>query len=204
MADGNPAPPSNDEAPELAALTSVLAVFQRLAPEARERLLQTIATFFGISTSLIPAQSSRSIPPHVTPSAAGPSFSEDRSISPKEFMWQKAPRTDVERVACLAYYLTHYRDMPQFRTLDVSKLNTEAAQPKFSNTAVSSNNAVKMGYLVPASKGTRQLSAMGEQFVRALPDREAAKEALAAARPRRRPRKANSAKQGQVGVSGAE
>ena len=45
MADENPAPPSNDEVPELAALTSVLAVFQRLAPEARERLLQTIATF---------------------------------------------------------------------------------------------------------------------------------------------------------------
>jgi len=61
---------------------------------------------------------------------------------------EKQPRTDVERVACLAYYLTHYRNTPYFKTLDLGKLNTEAAQPKFSNAAYASNNALKMGYLV--------------------------------------------------------
>lgn len=54
---------------------------------------------------------------------------------PKEFMVQKRPRTDIERVACLGFYLTHYRDTPHFKTLDISKLNTEAAQPKFTNAA---------------------------------------------------------------------
>jgi hypothetical protein len=77
---------------------------------------------------------------------------------------EKQPRTDVERVACLAYYLTHYRDMPHFKTLDLAKLNTEAAQPKFSNAHYASQNALNMGYLAPADKGQRQLSAAGEQF----------------------------------------
>jgi len=105
-------------------------------------------------------------------SGATPTFSEDRSIKPKQFMFQKQPRTDVEKVACLAYYLTHYRDTPYFKTLDISKLNTEAAQVKFSNAAVAVENATRLRYLVPATKGNKQLSSLGEQFVLALPDRD--------------------------------
>jgi hypothetical protein len=101
----------------------------------------------------------------------------------------KQPRTDVERIACLAFYLTYYRDLPHFKTLDLAKLNTEAAQPKFSNTAYAATNALKMGYLAPATKGQRQISAAGEQFVSALPDREAAKLAMLNARPKRSPRR---------------
>ena len=104
-------------------------------------------------------------------------------------MLEKQPRTDVERMACLAYYLTHYRDQPSFKTLDLSKLNTEAAQPKFANAANATNNAVKRNYLVPSTKGQKQLSAPGERFVLALPDRDAARLAMAAVRPRRRARR---------------
>src|SRR5438105_4083846 len=43
--------------------------------------------------------------------------------TPKAFLLEKRPRTDVERVACLAYYLTHYREMPEFKTNDITKLN---------------------------------------------------------------------------------
>jgi hypothetical protein len=86
----------------------------------------------------------------------------------------------------LAYYLTHYRDQPHFKTLDISKLNTEAAQIKFSNPALSVNNAAITGYLAQASKGNKQISAAGEVFVAALPDREAAQAAMAKARPKRK------------------
>src|SRR5207249_5163711 len=113
---------------------------------------------------------------------------------PKEFLLEKQPRTDVERIACLAFYLTHYRDTPHFKTLDLSKLNTEAAQPKFSNAANSANNAVKRGYIVPSTKGNRQLSAAGERFVNALPDREAARQVMATSQPRRKPRRSSQAK----------
>jgi hypothetical protein len=118
-------------------------------------------------------------------------------MSPKEFLLEKQPRTDVERIACLAYYLTHYRGTPHFKTLDLSMLNTEAAQPKFANAAYSANNAVKMRYLVPSTKGQRQISAVGERFVRALPDRDAAKTALESIRRRPRRKRGRQSSNGQ-------
>jgi hypothetical protein len=175
-----------DDAHQLEALAAVLpeviASFKKVHLGSRRRLLDTVATFFGIqSASGAPSTSAR---------AAGPSFSEDRSISPKEFLRQKQPRTDVERVACLAYYLTHYRDTPHFKTLDISQLNTEAAQIKFANAANSVNNASTYGYLTATTQGNKQLTSGGEAFVEALPDREAAKEAMTMARPRRKRRAA--------------
>jgi hypothetical protein len=74
--------------------------------------------------------------------------------------------------------------MPEFTTLDISKLNTEAAQRKLSNATAAVNNASQYGYLVPAGKGTKQISAAGERYVQMLPNYEGAKEAMTAARPR--------------------
>lgn len=105
-----------------------------------------------------------------------PKFSDSKELSPKQFMLEKKPISDVEKVACLAYYLTRYRQTPHFKTLDLSKLNTEAAQRKFSNAPQAANDAVKRGLIVSAIKGKRQLSGIGEQFVQALPDREAARQ----------------------------
>ena len=79
-------------------------------------------------------------------SVAPPIANSRPDITPKEFILQKQPHTGVERVACLAYYLTHYRDISHFKTLDISKLNTEAAQPKFANAALSVNDASKTGH----------------------------------------------------------
>ena len=79
-----------------------------------------------------------------------------------------------------------------FKTADISSLNTETAWPGFSNASKTVANAVQYGYLTSGSKGTRQLSAAGEQFVLALPDRDAAREAMAQyTKPRR---KSNSKK----------
>jgi hypothetical protein len=181
MSDANENPDS-----ALHALQIIISTLSRLDEKARERVLQSVATFFGASISGRVQQEAT-----VTqrPGLRSLDFSADNAPSPKEFMMEKQPRTDVERIACLAYYLTHFREMPHFKTLDLAKLNTEAAQAKFSNAGFSSTNALNMGYLAPAINGHRQLSAAGEQFVRVLPDREAAKAVMAAARPRRKSRK---------------
>jgi len=171
------------------ALKQMLDIMNNVDPESRQRLIQSLATFFDLS--------------HVATSGAhtvghkreGIPFSEEKVLSPKEFLFQKKPQSDVERVTALAYYLTHYRDTPYFKTLDISKLNTEAAQAKFSNAAYAVENAAKYGYLVPASKGNKQLSASGELFVEALPDREAAKVAMQSARPKRKFKKGNQSKE---------
>jgi hypothetical protein len=181
-----------DYSADLTALGTVVAAMQRLDPLARQRLLTTVAAFFNLSMG-------RGNPP-VTTNTRGLSdrtnaqsddatFSEDRSLSPKEFLLQKKPLTDIERVACLAYYLTHYRDTPQFKTLELSQLNTEAAQVKFSNAAKGVDNATRAGLLIATTKGNKQISANGELYVQALPDRQAAREAVAHVRPRRKSKK---------------
>jgi hypothetical protein len=164
-------------------LTQLVSALKPLSPDARARLFRTLATFFEIPVRETSALHGMRDTPIQVPEA--PTFSEDRSVSPKQFIFEKKPTTDVERVTCLAYYLTHYRSTPHFKTLDISKLNTEAAQIKFSNPAVAVDNASKAGFLVPASKGQRQISSVGELYVQALPDRTAARDAVEHARRKR-------------------
>ncbi len=172
-----------DESPDDAqVLADIIAALRRLSPESRKRVLDTVGTFFGDNVVFNFGARPQSASPSAAPGSTGPG--ESQAIPAKQFIADKAPRTDVERVACLAYYLTHYASTPHFKTVDLSRLNTEAAQPKFSNAAFATENATKMGYLVPAVKGHKQISAAGERFVQALPDREAAKQAMSAVRSR--------------------
>jgi hypothetical protein len=145
---------------EFEVLNKILAALQPLTPDQRRRIVRSLTSLLSVAQEGAVYEnqndSSQISTTHRVP------YSADLSISPKQFLLQKQPRTDVERIACLAFYLTHYRDAPHFKTLDLAKLNTEAAQPKFSNTAYAATNAAKMGYLAPAPKGQRQISAAGE------------------------------------------
>lgn len=171
--------------PDSEVLHSLVALFERADPESHERLFQTLGTYLGLSTP-VKRQNTSFGEPRAEAASVVANFTEDRSLSAKEFLAQKQPITDVERVACLAYYLAHYMNTRHFKTVDISRLNTEAAQIKFSNAAVAVENAASYGYLVPSGKGFKQISALGEEYVAALPDREAAK---AVTSRRRRPRR---------------
>lgn len=182
---------------EAQVLSEIISSLTKFNAETRERMLRTVASFFDAGQSIL-ATPKKGPPERGLParsSQADSSFSEDRTISPKEFLFEKAPETDIERIACLAYYLTHYRNTRHFKTLDLSKLNTEAAQIKFSNPTVAVDNAARAGLLVPSTKGNKQISAVGELYVQALPNRQAAKDSLTRARRRRK------SKKGQVASS---
>ena len=161
---------------------SFYAVFDEVAKKllpldqySRLRVYRTLGTLFDLEESYpkvagnvdsrVPANFSRE-----------PQFSSSEKPTPKKFLIEKRPNTNVERVACLAYYMAHYRDMREFKTIDINKLNTEAAQTKLSNPSHVIRDAVRAGYLTAATKDTKQLSADGERYVEALPDRNAAKE----------------------------
>ena len=182
----NELPPTGSDPLEFDALQAVLEALRNLPTEARHRVLGAASTFFGLSPAPLRQ-------PYASHGQALPdidaSFSASRAPSPKEFLFEKSPPTDLARVACLAYYLTHYRDTPHFKTIDISKLNTESAQLKLSNAAYAVDNAAKAGLLVPATKGNKQLSSVGERYVEALPDRDAARQAVAQAKPKRNSRK---------------
>lgn len=181
-------------------LGQIISFMKTLDPDARRRIYRTIGTFFQLEATPAPGPKpadGRLVNDNYVPRSPSieSTFSADRAQTPKQFLNEKQPRTDVERVACLAFYLTHYRDTAEFTTLDISKINTEAAQRKLANATVSVNNASQYGYLVPAGKGTKQISAAGERYVQALPNYDAAKDAMATARPRWKSKKSARAKQ---------
>jgi hypothetical protein len=187
--------PTQAPADDFELLKRIVDCLRPLDDDAKIRLLKSAITFlrldagFGYGTagaSQGAASTSRS--PHLASS-----FSTRTEMSPKQFLNEKQPANDIERVVCLGYYLTHFRNMPEFKTLDISKLNTEAAQPKFSNPSVPVDNATRRGFLVATSGWSKQLGAIGEQFVQALPDRDAAKGVLERVRMRKPRKKRNGA-----------
>lgn len=99
-------------------------------------------------------------------------------MTAKQFMADKQPKSDMERLTCLGYYLTHFRDTAAFKTVDLTHLNTEAALPKMTNPSATARNAVEQQYLALAGGGRKQITQRGEALVQALPDRVAVKDAL--------------------------
>ena len=177
----------NSHTDELEVLRVVKEALAPLGSDERQRILKYVSEIYDLNVRAEPPRTvgyDRQIP-STQSRDRDMSFTDRTSLSPKDFLHEKDPQTDIERVACLAYYLSHYRDTPDYKTLDISKLNTEAAQLKFSNPAYAVANATNAGLLTSAQKGKKQISAIGERFVDALPDHEAAKLLLRSSRSRR-------------------
>jgi hypothetical protein len=105
-------------------------------------------------------------------------------------MSNKRPQNNYQRVACLAYYLAHERNTPHFKTRDITNLNTEAAQSTLSNSAVFVRDATsKYHFLSAAGGGKKQITALGEAVVEALPDQAKVSAAIADHNPRRKARR---------------
>jgi hypothetical protein len=163
---------------EVEAMQASLGALSGLEPGEQKRVLEWLGEKLNLGNVSVLSRGSgdqRSGLHIPTPAAVG------GTPAAKTFMVEKRPSTDVERVTCLAYYLTHYRDTPQFKSKQLAELNKEAAQPKFSNTAVAVKNAtVQNQYLSPAAEGNKQITARGEAIVEGLPDQEKVKAALQA------------------------
>lgn len=194
--EGNQAVPLQTD--DFESLRRIIECLRWQDDEGKVRLLKSAITFlrleasFGTQKHIVPIDSPASHPStNFSVPTANSSFSNRTEMSPKQFLLEKQPANDIERIACLAYYLTHFRSMPEFKTLDLSKLNTEAAQPKFSNPSVPVDHATRRGYLVATSGWGKQIGALGEQFVQALPDRDAAKLVMERVRLRRPRKKRN-------------
>jgi len=173
MAKEKPATAEFDQ--ELDAVKAVLKALEGLSTDGKQWALRTASDRLGLQ-----APAGAGAPPPIQPSGAPPvAPTAIGNMTPKAFLAAKRPNSDVEQVACLAFYLTHARNQPQFKTLDITKLNTEAAGGPFGNPARSVNNATYGSrFLAPAGGAKKQITALGEQVVTALPDRAAVKTAL--------------------------
>ena len=179
---------------ELEALKAILHALEPLDETQRRFVLKTVAERMGISGAL-PATSGINQERQAggMPASGGATaVASDISGSfdgqtPKQFLKAKLPKTDVQRVACLAFYLTHARNQSQFDTEAITKLNTEALGTRLSNPSGAVNNAMNQNrFLAPVGKGNKQITGLGEDVVNALPDQEAVKAVLA---NNRKPRK---------------
>lgn len=90
--------------------------------------------------------------------------------SAADFIKKKRPASDIERIACLAKYLTE-SGTPQFKTLDLTKLNTSAKQAPIPNASMAMANAAQAHLVAAAGGGKKHLTSHGEDVVNALPGR---------------------------------
>lgn len=161
---------------ELDAMNTAYGALSQLTQEEQVRVLDWLAQKLDVSAP--PSRASLMVGPAAS---NGPRIIGGGSeVSPRDFVSSKRPATDVERIACLAYYLTHMRATALFKTRDLTQLNAEAKYPKFSNAAFAVANATKQNqYLAPVGGGKKQITVRGEALVEALPERERVAEALA-------------------------
>jgi len=193
---------------EIKALGIVLAALDGLSDDGRKFVVSAVSDRLKIGVSVVSASLAAS-PAAAAPPAAGATGPATGVVAaagightvadhPRVFLKDKKPSSDVQQVAALAYFLTHKRDTPAFKTADISTLNTEAAGGELSNPSYAVNNALQAGLLAKATGGKKQLSPLGEELVVALPDQEAVKAALAAHRSVRGRKKASrKAKKGK-------
>ena len=166
----------------------VIDLLEPLSDADRERTIQGAMGFLGMKFQLLPKSD-----PVGRSNGRDPVFSGHKELGPMDFLAEKNPETDVDRVVCLAYYLSHRRDMKYFNTLDISTLSVEAALPKLSNPAQAVNTALMRGLLVHAPEKQKQLSILGKRYVIALPDIQAAKAVLDKKHAKRKPKRKTTA-----------
>ncbi|MCE5326257.1 MAG: hypothetical protein LLG01_07550 [Planctomycetaceae bacterium] len=190
----------NNPRTDFEVVSQIITSLSRFGKEEQLHIIKTVATWLRLGNVVDgPSEEAREPASVGMAPPSNPQFSNHSPMTPKMFLMEKMPQTDAERICCLAYYLTYYREMPHFRTEDLSKLNTEAAQRKFSNAGFTAKNAVRDGFLVGAGGKNRQLSAVGEQYVELLPDRSAARLLLNRARPRRAKNRVSNSAASSVG-----
>jgi hypothetical protein len=172
--------------PEVDTLGSVLNALDQLEVEQRKWVLQTAASRFSFKLDVAAGAPA----PSGTKDESRPGDSGHGSApTPKDFMKGKNPLTDIQRIACLAYYLTKYGNTAQFKTKDLITLNSDAKYPRMGNARQGVDNATKAKLLTPAGSGQKQLTTHGEDLVEALPDQEKVRSLRPQKRRRKRPRK---------------
>lgn len=166
--------PSKPDA-ELHAMQEALAAMSGLDQSEQQRVLNWLANKLNLCGTPAPGTH----PTSTANAGLAGSPKAGAAATPKTFVAGKRPTTDVERIACLAYYLAHFRNTSQFNAKDLASLNTEAAQPKIGSlTRAVSNATYQNRFISQAGSGKKQITVIGEAVVEALPDRDKVTEAL--------------------------
>lgn len=102
----------------------------------------------------------------------------------RAFMRIKRPSTDVQRVACLGYFLVQTTGQQGFASKDIVKAHTDSGGSSMNMTRALDNATRRAKYLSNRGPKEKQLTTLGEDIVMALPDQQAVKDAEGGAKSR--------------------
>jgi hypothetical protein len=178
--------------PKVIALNGVMLALKELKPEEIRHVLNTAAQWLGLqpgvstTTNTEPQPTSGIVVVNNSEAKSASAMPAGNFGSAKDFLRDKNPTSDVQRVACLAYFLTHARALSQFKTSDIRKANTDARGMSMNIPRAVDNATRAVGFLAAVGGGKKQLTLLGEQVVDALPNQEKADQLVKSQGKRRR------------------
>lgn len=136
----------DDDISEAAA--SVMAALQPLSPENRARVIQSMAALYGVK-SASPGQQGHnpsSTGGNATHNQRGTSGNKQTSLV--ELIKDKQPATNIQRIACFAYYREKVEGIPNFSSADLSSYFAKAKlSAPGKNYMRDYNNTVKAAWI---------------------------------------------------------
>lgn len=166
------------------ALVTVIGALEPLNDTDRQWVLQAAASKFSVTVQATGSQGNPGAAGAATvnplaPMGGGATPADVQAAitrkDPRAFIRIKKPTTDVQRVACLGYYLVQTTGQHGFASKDVSKTHTDSGGSSINMTRALDNATRAAKYLSNRGPREKQLTTLGEDVVNALPDQTAVK-----------------------------
>jgi hypothetical protein len=111
----------------------------------------------------------------------------------QKFLKRKDPANTYQRLACLGYYLEDIngKNMASYGNSDLVAANDDARLFKMSNPSSFISDAIYKYHFFSSTGGLKKLTTIGQEIVRALPNRDEAQKYIATAR-KKSPAKSSS------------
>lgn len=168
---------SASKADSTAALVAVVKALEPLTEHERSWVLQSAATRWGNAAPISPISgqgTGAQLPPTGSLlSASGDTQSALASQNVRSFVRLKQPANDVQRVACLVYFLTHTQNKLGFTSKEITQAHTDSGGSAINMTRALDNATRQTRYLSSRGRKEKQLTPLGEDAVNALPSQEA-------------------------------
>ncbi|MGA8575266.1 MAG: hypothetical protein WB609_06175 [Candidatus Cybelea sp.] len=157
---------------ELDAVQSILATLSRFDHNVRRKILRTVNAFFG-------ADHGDDAAPLTLPSVSS-KFFQQRPMSARQFSSGKQPKTAIERLVTLAYFLEESRGAHDYTAQDLISASKEAALPSRPSITSAIEKAKAEQLIAPNVLGRYHLTPTGRAYAEALPNRDRAQQLLIA------------------------
>src|SRR6516164_6942991 len=172
------------------ALVAVVKALEPLGDADRQWVLQAAATRWSLQLHAQAAAGGGGAPSASAGGGGGATGAgaaeAQAAISKKDaraFMRIKRPTTDVQRVACLGYFLVHTTvGKLGFSSAEIRQANTDSGASGMNFTRALDNATRQAKYLSNRGAKEKQLTTLGEDVVLALPNHEAVKQVEAEAK----------------------